>query len=154
MEYQAGIIGKIYNYKLGKKQVESREIIKKEMEAFCQKVASKYGISRGTDLLELQNEITSKNYYYKEIGMKNEDAILFLEKERQEILMRRDAMFERIKALPVEGFFGLDGQTMDIGRRFSGSSENGTNNMLAQAQEHLENNGIDFPTEEYLQRIF
>lgn len=47
-----GIIGKIYNYKLGKKQVESREIIKKE-------------------------------------------------KERQEILMRRDAMFERIKALPV-----------------------------------------------------
>ena len=154
MEYQAGIIGKIYNYKLGKKQVESREIIKKEMEAFCQKMASKYGINRGTDLLELQNAITSKTYYYKEFAMKNEDTILFLEKERQEILMRRDAMFERIKALPVEGFFGLDGQTMDIGRRFSGSNENGTNNMLAQAQEHLENNGIDFPTEEYLQRIF
>lgn len=34
-----GIIGKIYNYKLGKKQAESREIIKKEMEAFCQKTA-------------------------------------------------------------------------------------------------------------------
>lgn len=83
MEYQAGIIGKIYNYKLGKKQVESREIIKKEMEAFCQKAASKYGISRGTDLLELQNKITSENYYYKEIGMKNEDAILFLEKEQR-----------------------------------------------------------------------
>ena len=154
MEYQPGIIGKIYNYKLGKKQVESREIIKKEMEVFCQKMASKYGISRGTDLLELQNAITSKTYYYKEFAMKNEDTILFLEKERQEILMRRDAMFVRIKALPVEGFFSLDGQTMDIGRRFSGSSENGTNNMLAQAQEYLENSGIDFPTEEYLQRIF
>ena len=30
MEYQTGIAGKIYNYILGKKQVESRENIKKE----------------------------------------------------------------------------------------------------------------------------
>ena len=154
MEYQTGIAGKIYNYILGKKQVESRENIKKEMEAFCQKAALKYGISRGTDLLELQNGITSENYYYKEIFMQNDDAIPFLEKERQEILMRRDAMFDRINALPVEGFFSLDRQMVDIGRRFSGSSENGLNDMLERAEEYLENSGIDFPTEEYLQRIY
>lgn len=62
MEYQAGIIGKIYNYKLAKKQMESREIINREMEKFCQKMESKYGISRGADLLELQNAITSETY--------------------------------------------------------------------------------------------
>lgn len=157
MDYQTGLLGvmeKIYDFKLSKKQEESNGIVNKEMEEFCQRMASKYGINRGANLLELQYAIVNESYHYEEVGMKNEDAVMFLEKEREEILKRRDAMYDRMQALPVEGLFSLDRQFIEIGRRYKGSEKGGLNHLLTQAREHIENNGIDFPTEEYLQRIY
>lgn len=157
MNYQTGLLGimeKIYNSRFSKKQVECNEIINKEMEEFCQRMASKYGINRGSNLLALQYAIANKTYHYEEVSMKNEDAIMFLEKERDEILKRRDAMYDRILEQPVEGFFSLDRQFIEIGRRYEGSTKDGLNHLLSQAGEYIENNGIDFPTEEYLQRIY
>lgn len=132
---------------------EYEKVVKKEMETYCEKTASKYGITRGTNLLDLQNSIVSESYYYEEVAMKNEDIVDFLEKERMELIRRKDAMFDRIRKLPLEGRFADDKSGMRLGRNSGVTEEGGSNWLLLQAQEYIENSGIDFPVEEYLQKI-
>lgn len=127
------------------------KVLEGEMEEFCAKKASEYGIIRGINLQELQMSIAGKSYYYEEMSMKNEDAAGFLEAEREELIARRDAMFDRIQKLPVEGEFSLDKGSMRIGRKCGIMREGGCNALLSKAEKYLENSGIDFPTEEYLQ---
>lgn len=87
------------------------------MEAFCDKKALEYGITRGTNLAKLQMIVIRENYYYEEVAMKNEDAVGFLKKERDELIARREAMFDRIWNLPIEGAYALDRSSMKIGRQ-------------------------------------
>ena len=42
---------------------------------------------------------------------------------------------------------------MRVGRQSGVMREGGHNSLLMQAEKYIENNGMDFPTEEYLQRI-
>lgn len=132
---------------------DPQKVIDSEMEAFCEKKASEYHITRGKNLAELQMSIANESYYYDEVAMKNEDAIKFLEHERGEIIVRREAMFDRIWQLPIEGMHSLDRNDMKVGRKSGVMKEGGPNFLLKQAENYIENGGIDFPTEEYLQRI-
>lgn len=130
-----------------------KTVIEQEMEEFCRKKAEEYGISRGQNLTHLQMSIADEGYYYEEVAMKNEDAIDFLEKEKEELISRKDAMFDRIQNLPIEGKFALDKSSMRIGRQCGIMQPGGSNALLSQAEKYIENSGIDFPTEEYLQKI-
>lgn len=129
------------------------KVLEGEMEEFCAKKASEYGIIRGTNLQELQMSIAGESYYYEEMSMKNGDAVRFLEAEREELTVRRDAMFDRIQKLPIEGEFSQDKSRMRIGRKCGIMQEGGCNFLLSKAEKYLESSGIDFPTEEYLQSI-
>lgn len=132
---------------------DPKKMLEDEMEDFCDKKALEYGITRGLNLAELQVSITGKSYYYEETAMKNEDAVGFLQKERDELIVRRDAMFDRIWSLPIEGEYALDRSGMKVGRQSGVMREGGENALLKQAEKYIENSGIDFPTEEFLQRI-
>lgn len=132
---------------------DPKKVLDQEMEDFCNRKASEYGIIRGSNLQELQMSIAGKSYYYEEMSMKNEDAARFLETEREELIARKDAMFDRIQKLPIEGEFSLDKSSMRIGRKCGIMQEGGYNALLTKAEKYLENSGIDFPTEEYLQGI-
>lgn len=134
-------------------QPDYKKALEREMEEFCEEKAAEYRITRGTDLAQMQLSIANESYYYDEVVMRNEDAVDFLEKEKEEIASRRDAMFDRIKRLPIEGMYDLDKSSMKIGRQSGVMVEGGANTLLKQAEKYLENGGIDFPTEEYLQRI-
>ena len=158
--YSYGLLGIKHTISENKKEKQRKAmlpnpkiVLDKEMEDFCEKKAAEYGIKRGTDLARLQISIANEAYFHEEISMKNEDAVAFLEKEREEIASRRDAMFDRIKQLPIEGQFHQDKSCMNIGRQCGLMKSGGENALLKQAEKYLENNGIDFPTEEYLQRI-
>ncbi len=129
------------------------EMTDREMGEFCEKKAKEYGISRGENLAHLQISIANESYCYEEIAMTNEEAVGFLEKEKEELVSRRDAMFDRIQKLPIEGEFNLDKGSMRIGRQSGIRQMGGLNDLLSQAEKYIENSGIDFPTEEYLQRI-
>lgn len=133
---------------------DPKKVLDREMEAFCEKKAAEYGIIRGTNLAELQISIANEDYYYEEIAMKNEDAVGFLEKEREELIARKDAMFDRIWHLPIEGGYYQDKSSMKVGRQSGVMKEGGPNALLKQAEKYIENSGLDFPTEEYLQRIY
>ncbi|MCM1235201.1 MAG: NERD domain-containing protein, partial [Ruminococcus flavefaciens] len=160
MDFSYGLLGIGNTVKENRKErqrkaklPDSQKVIAEEMEAFCEKKAAEYGFMRGANLANLQASIANESYYYEEVSMKNEDAVVFLEKEREEIAARRDAMFDRIKQLPIGGVYELDKSSMEIGRRSRVMDAEGANDMLRQAEKYLENTGIDFPTEEYLQRI-
>lgn len=130
-----------------------KKVLDREMEEFCDKKAAEYGIIRGTNLLELQLSIVKEGYYYEEAAMKNEDSVVFLEGEREELISRRNAMFDRIQQLPIEGQYAPDRSDMRVGRDSGVIKDGGPNSLLKQSEKYIENNGIDFPTEEYLQRI-
>lgn len=134
-------------------QPDFMQVVDREMEAFCDRKAAEYGITRGTDLQKLQESLL-KNYYYEEFFMKNEDALPFLEREREELLARREAMFDRIHRLPVEGEFAPDKSGMRIGRSCRTWAPEGRNALLSKAEKYLENSGLDCPIEEYLQRVY
>lgn len=160
MNFTYGLLGignTITEYKKEKQRKaalpDPKKVLDMEMEEFCGKKATEYGITRGDNLAHLQISIANESYYCEEVAMKNEEAVVFLEKEREEIISRRDAMFDRIKQLPIEGTYDLDKNSMKIGRQSGVMNAGGTNILLQQAEKYLENNGIDFPTEEYLQRI-
>lgn len=160
MGFTYGLLGirSTISEKINKKQQKAMlpdlaKVLEGEMEEFCAKKASEYGIVRGTNLQELQMSIAGESYYYKEMSMKNGDAVRFLEAELEELTVRRDAMFDRIQKLPIEGKFSLDKSGMRIGRKCGIMQEGGYNFLLSKAEKYLENSGIDFPTEEYLQRI-
>lgn len=160
MDYSYGLLGIKHTISENKKEKQRKAmlpdpkmVLDREMEEFCDKKAAEYGITRGINLDELQRSLIKESYFYEEIPMKNEDAIAFLEKEREEIASRRDAMFDRIKQLPIEGQFRQDKSSMNIGRQSHVMNAEGANALLKQAEKYLENNGIDFPTEENLQRI-
>lgn len=160
MDYSYGLLG-IKHTILEKRKERQRKamlpdpkvVLDKEMEDFCEKKAAEYGIRRGTDLAQLQQTLIKESYFYQEIPMKNEDAVGFLEKEREEIAFRKDAMFDRIKQLPIKGIYGLDKNSMEIGRQSRVLNAEGANALLQKAEKYLENKGIDFPTEENLQRL-
>lgn len=133
---------------------DKKKVLDREMEEFCDKKAAEYGITRGINLVELQMSIANADYYYEEIMMKNEDAVVFLEDEREQIISRRNAMFDRIRQLPIEGQYAPDKSGMRVGRQSGVMREGGSNSLLKQAEKYIENNGMDFPTEEYLQRIY
>ena len=132
---------------------DRKKILDREMEEFCNKKAAVYGITRGINLVELQMSIANADYYYEEMMMQNEDAAVFLEGEREQIISRRNAMFDRIRQLPIEGQYAPDKSGMRVGRQSGVMREGGLNSLLKQAEKYIENNGMDFPTEEYLQRI-
>lgn len=157
MEYSAGLLGimnKLERKKLAKMQPDIDREVKSQMQAFCQSTASKYGIERGKNLLQLQIEIANSGYYYEELHMKNEDAAIFLEKEKEELCGRTNAMYNRIKTLPVEGILTPEKNEIKIGRHSGVSKESGPNERLSYAKSYIENTGLDFPTEEYLQRFY
>lgn len=129
------------------------KVLEAEMEEFCAGKAAEYGIKRGDNLQELQMSIAGESYYCEELSMKNEDAVSFLEAEREELASRRDAMFDRIWQLPIEGEYAPDKSSMRVGRKSGVMQAGGPNDLLKQADKYIENKGIDFPTEEYLQRI-
>lgn len=133
---------------------DMKEVLDREMEDFCNKKAAEYGITRGINLDEMERSLIKESYFYEEKQMKNEDAVGFLEKERKETASRRDAMFDRIKQLPIKGIFGLDRSSMEIGRLSRVLNGEGANALLQQAEKYLENNGVDFPTEGFLQKIY
>lgn len=160
MSFSYGLLGIKHTVSENKKEKQRKAmlpdpkmVLDKEMEDFCEKKAAEYGIRRGTDLEELQQSLIKGSYFYEEILMKNEDAASFLEKEREDIASRRDAMFDRIKQLPIEGQYAPDKSGMRVGRQGGVMKEGGPNSLLKQAEKYLENNGIDFPTEEFLQRF-
>lgn len=132
---------------------DTKKVLADEMEAFCAQKASEYGIIRGINLAELQLSVTGEGYCYEEIAMKNEDAVDFLQKEKEELTARRNAMFDRIWILPIEGGYYQDKSSMKVGRRSGVKRDGGPNSLLEQAGDYIENSGIDFPTEEFLQRI-
>ena len=145
-----------YQKKVDEAEQEWETQNEKDMEAFCRNIASIYGVERGINLLELQARLID-GYGYEELSMKNEEALDFLMKERQELIQRKDDMFDRIHALPVEGKFALDKSSMAIGRSsgvYGLYEEGGYNSILKEAERYIENNGLDFPTEEYLQRFY
>lgn len=160
MNISYGLLG--IRYTISEKRKEKRQkatlsdlkkVLEDEMEAFCDKKALEYGITRGTNLAKLQMLVIRENYYYEEVAMKNEDAVGFLQKERDELIARREAMFDRIWNLPIEGAYALDRSSMKVGRQSGVMKEGGENALLKQAEKYLENSGIDFPTEEFLQGI-
>lgn len=160
MGFSYGLLGIKHTVSENKKERQRKAmlpdpkmVLDKEMEDFCDKKAAEYGIRRGTDLEELHRSLIKGSYFYEEILMKNEDASSFLEKEREDIASRRDAMFDRIKQLPIEGQYAPDKSGMRVGRQGSVMKEGGPNSLLKQAEKYLENSGIDFPTEEFLQRF-
>lgn len=132
---------------------DMKKVLDREMEEFCDKKAAEYGITRGVNLVELQMSIANADYYYEEMLMKNEAAVVFLEGEREQIISRRNAMFDRIRQLPIEGQYAPDKSGMRIGRQSGVMREGGPNSLLKQAEKYIENSGMDFPTEEYLQGI-
>ena len=136
-------------------QADFMQVVDREMGAFCERKAAEYGITRGMNLIELQVSITRDQCCCEELLMKNEEARPFLEKEREELMARRDAMFDRLQRLPVEGEFALDRSEVRIGRReCRTSTADGRNALLSKAEKYLENSVLDFPTEEYLQRAY
>ncbi len=160
MSFSYGLLGIKHTIAENKKEKQRKamlpdpkKVLDKEMEEFCDKKAIEYGITRGINLEEMQSSLIKESYFYEEKPMKNEDAVGFLEKEREEIAFRRDAMFDRIKQLPIQGIYGLDKSSMEIGRPSHVLNVEGANALLQQAEKYLENSGIDFPTEEFLQRI-
>lgn len=160
MNFSYGLLGITLTIKANKEEKEKRitssqraEMIDREMEEFCEKKSREYGIVRGINLLKLQISIANESFYYEEVAMKNEDAVTFLEKEREELIARKDAMFDRIWKLPIEGGYYQDKSSMTVGRESGVMEEGGPNALLKQAEKYIENNGLDFPTEEYLQRI-
>ena len=160
MGYSYGLLGIKHTIAENKKEKQRKamlpdpkKVLDKEMEDFCEKKALEYGIRRGTDLDQLQRSLIKESYFYEEIPMKNEDAVGFLEKEKEELISRKDAMFDRIKQLPIGGIYELDKSSMEIGRQSHVLNVEGANALLQQAEKYLENNGIDFPTEENLQKI-
>ena len=142
-----------YDKKFLKIKQECDNKIEDEMQQFCEKTAAKYGICRHTDISALYNSILDTSYYLEKVPMKNEDAVDFLEKERQDILNRKDAMFDRISKLPVEGKFSSDRSSIEIGRNCGLLSKGGYNELLTKAKKYIENGG-EAPTEEYLQYIY
>ena len=160
MNYSYGLLGIRHTISENKKERQRKEmlpdpkkVLDREMQEFCEKKAAEYGITRGINLDELQRTLIKESYFYQEIPMQNEDAVPFLEKEREEIAFRRDAMFDRIKRLPIEGQYAPDKSDMRVGRQNGVMKEGGPNSLLKQAEKYLENSGIDFPTEEFLQRF-
>lgn len=154
MDYQLGLLGLlefIYTKVLSKKQLNNDEITKKEMEDFCNKTAKKYGITRGINLLDLQYKIANTGYYDEEVGMKNEDAIQFLEKEREEIRCRKEEMFDRMSQLPVDCFFSADKEFIETIHTVEKGS---LRELLYSAGDYIEREGIDFLTDEYLEKIY
>lgn len=147
------IIDVIHSKKFGKEQAACDEIAKKEMEEFCNKAAERYGITRGINLLDLQHKIAKEGYVDEEVGMKNEDAVVFLEKEREEIQKRKEAMFDRMSKLPIEAEFSLDKTYIKSGSSIQ-ATEGGLRYMLNEAGDYIERNGIDFPTDGYAERIY
>ena len=142
-----------YDKKFSKIKQECDNKIEDEMQQFCEKTAAKYGICRHTDISALYNSILDTSYYLEKVPMKNEDAVDFLEEERQDILNRKDAMFDRISKLPVEGKFSSDRSSIEIGRNCGLLSKGGYNELLTKAKKYIENGG-EAPTEEYLQYIY
>lgn len=154
MDYQLGLLGLlefIYTKVLSKKQLNNDEITQKEMEDFCNKTAEKYGITRGINLLDLQYKIANAGYYDEEVGMKNEDAIQFLEKEREEIRCRKEEMFDRMSQLPVDSFFSADKECIETIHTVEKGS---LRELLYSAGDYIEREGIDFLTDEYLEKIY
>ena len=125
MDYQLGLLGLlefIYTKVLSKKQLSNDGITKKEMEDFCDKTAKKYGVTRGINLLDMQHSIANPGYVDEEVAMKNEDAVKFLENEREELLRRKEAMFVRMSVLPVDVVFDENKEYMQkIKSVFSGN---------------------------------
>lgn len=157
MNFSTGLLGVMNRREekqIAKMQPEINRRVDAQMENFCERTASKYDIERGKHLLQLQIEIADRGYYYEELHMKNEDAAIFLEKEREELCRRKNAMYNRIKALPVEGIFAPEKNEIKIGRHSGVSKEGGANERLSYAKGYIENTGLDFPTEEYLQRFY
>lgn len=161
MNFSYGLLGITLTIKANKEEKEKRitssqraEMIDREMEEFCEKKSREYGITRGINLLKLQISIANESFYYEKVAMKNGEAVTFLEKEREELIARKDAMFDRIWKLPIEGGYYQDKSSMTVGRESGVMEEGGPNALLKQAEKYIENNGLDFPTEEYLQRIY
>lgn len=142
-----------YDKKFSKIKQKCDNKIEDEMQQFCEKTAVKYGICRHTDITALYNRILDTSYYLEKVPMKNEDAVDFLEKERQDILSRMNAMYDRISKLPVEGKFSSDRSSIEIGRNCGIHSEGGYNELLTKAKKYIEN-GDKVPPEEYLQYIY
>lgn len=154
MDYELGLLGLlefIYTKVLSKKQLSNDDIIKKEMEDFCNKTAKKYGVTRGINLLDMQHSIANPGYVDEEVAMINEDAVKFLEKEREELLRRKEAMFDRMSALPVDVVFDENKEYM---QKINIVKNGSLRDLLHQASEYIENNGVDIPTDEYVIRIF
>lgn len=156
MDDSLGLVGFLkwlHQKRLAISEQECNKVIDREMEEFCRDTAPKYGVERGINLLDLKDKLI-EGYGYEELSMKNEEALEFLMSERQELMQRREAMFDRIHALPVEGIFAEDKSQMKIGRGSGVCEEGGYNNLLSEAEKYIENNGIDLPTEVYLQEIY
>ena len=154
MDYQLGLLGLlefIYTKVLSKKQLSNDGITKKEMEDFCDKTAKKYGVTRGINLLDMQHSIANPGYVDEEVAMINEDAVKFLEKEREELLRRKEAMFDRMSALPVDVVYDENKEYM---QKINIVKNGSLRDLLHQASEYIENNGVDIPTDEYVIRIF
>lgn len=150
------IINAISSKEREKKQAECDKIAEKEMQDFCNKTAQKYGITRGINLLDLQHQIANPGYYDEELSMKNEEALVFLEEEKETLVRLRDAMFDRMSKLPVEGFFSEDKEELHIRPRVENCCRpsDGLRKVLFDAKDYLENKGIDCDTECYPERIF
>lgn len=148
-----GLLGLGYHKKAYAAKQEWKKQNEKDMEEFCRNTAHKYGVERGINLLGLQVKLID-GYGYEELSMKNEEALDFLISERQELIQRKEDMFDRIHALPVEGVFALDKSKMDIGRKSGIHEKGGYNSLLSEAERYIENSGLDCPTEEYLQRFY
>jgi len=150
-----GIANKLYyDKKLAEKQAKMNRLTETEMEEFCQKTANKYGVKRGIDLLQLQQAIVDKSYYDDELLMTNEEAVPVLEQELQELIRRREEMFDRAKKIPMEAIFSQDRLSIRAGRNIENWSRGGWNERLKKAEKYLEGKGIDIPTEQYIPRIF
>lgn len=160
MNFSYGLFGIRNTIAENRKEKERKEnlpdyemIIEQEMEEFCRKKAEEYKINRGENLAHLQMSIAGESYFYEDVAMKNEEVVSFLEKEKEELISHKDAIFDRIQKLPIEGEFALDKSSMKIGRQCGSMQPGGYNELLSQAEKYIENKGLDFPTEEYLQRI-
>lgn len=149
-----GFMARIEDKIADKRKAECEETIDEEMSRFCASAAEKYGIIRGQNLLQMQVDITNKGWFDEKVSLKNEETADFLEKEKEELIRRRDAMFDRISKLPLEGTFDKAAGRISAGRNSDSLEKGGYNERLENAEEYLENNGLNFPTEEYLQRVY